>query len=176
MSGLVCAGALLTGLVGCTAAPLAPRGAPAPLSNPIPLGGTDARSGVLETERRAFLGTWDLATLEVAPPGATARVPVKASGTLVYDEFSNLTIDAHTTDAAAPVAAREASILSFKGRAVLDIARRELKLMNLTGNVNPDEVLSPERRRRYEFGDGTLTLSSFDDQGQVTSVAVWRRR
>jgi hypothetical protein len=114
--------------------------------------------------------------LELAPPGATARVPVKASGTLVYDEFSNLTIDAHTTDAAAPVAAREASILSFKGRAVLDIAKRELKLMNLTGNVNPDEVLAPERRRRYEFGAGTLTLSSFDDQGQVTSVAVWRRR
>ena len=67
-------------------------------------------------------------------------------------------------------------MLSFKGRAVLDIAKRELKLMDLTGNVNPDEVLSPERRRRYEIDADTLKLSSFDDQGQVTSVATWRRR
>jgi hypothetical protein len=142
----------------------------------VPVGGSDARSGELETERRAFLGTWDLASLELLPPGATTRVPVKAAGTLVYDEFSNLTIDAHTTDAAAPVAAREVTMLSFKGRAVLDIAKRELKLMDLTGNVNPDEVLSPERRRRYEIDAQTLKLSSFDDQGQVTSVAIWHRR
>ena len=43
-------------------------------------------------------------------------------------------------------------------------------------NVNPDEVLSPERRRRYEFEADTLKLSSFDEQGQVTAVATWRRR
>ena len=103
-------------------------------------------------------------------------MPVAATGTLTYDEFGNLTIDAHTTDAAAPVAAREATVLSFKGRAVLDPAKRELKLMDLTGNVNPDEVLSPERRRRYVFDADTLTLSSFDDGGQVTAVATWRRR
>ena len=96
--------------------------------------------------------------------------------TLAYDEFGNLTIDASTTDAAAPVAAREVSMLSFKGRAVLDVAKRELKLMDLTGNVNPDEVLSPARRRRYEINADTLTLSSFDDQGQVTAIATWRRR
>ena len=146
------------------------------MNNPVPAGRADARSGELEAERRAFVGTWDLAALEVAPPGATARVPVKATGTLVYDEFTNLTIDAHTTDASAPVAAREVTMLSFKGRAVLDIAKRELKLMDVTGNVNPDEVLSPERRRRYEFEADTLKLSSFDEQGQVTAVATWRRR
>ena len=103
-------------------------------------------------------------------------MPVQASGTLTYDEFGNLTIDAHTTDPAAPVAAREANILSFKGRAVIDLANRELKLMDLTGNVDPNEVLSPERRRRYEIADDVLTLSSFNERGQVTAVATWRRR
>ncbi len=132
------------------------------------------------------LGSWKRSARRSKEPGNSPRsnwrrvrplaVPVQATGTLVYDEFSNLTIDARTTDAAAPVAAREATILTFKGRAVIDVAKRELKLMNLTGNVNPDEVLSPDRRRRYEVDADTLKLSSFDDQGQVTAVATWRRR
>jgi hypothetical protein len=136
----------------------------------------DPGSGAIESARRALQGTWQLAALELAPPGVTARVPVQATGTLTYDEFGNLTIDAHTTDAAAPVAAREAALLSFKGRAVIDIAKHELRLMDLTGNVDPDEVLSPDRRRLYELNADTLTLSSFDDRGQVTAVATWRRQ
>ena len=148
----------------------------APMNNPVPIGGSDARSGELEAARGQLTGTWELRALESVPPGGGARVPVQATGVLVYDEFGNLTIDAHTTDPAAPVAAREATMLSFKGRAVIDIEKRELKLMNLTGNVNPDEVLSPERRRRYALTADTLTLSSFDDRGQVLSVATWRRR
>jgi hypothetical protein len=114
------------------------------------------------------------AALELALPGATLEC--RSGSAYGLRRVGNLMIDAHTTDPAAPVAAREATILSFKGRAVLDVAKRELKLMNLTGNVNPDEVLSPERRRRYEFDADTLKLSSFDEQGQVTSVAIWRRR
>jgi hypothetical protein len=145
------------------------------MNRPVPLG-SDSSSGTLEAERRQLEGTWDLARLEVAPTPDAPRVPVQASGTLVYDEYGNLTIDAHTTDPAAPVAAREANLLAFKGRAVLDVAKHELKLMDLTGNVNPDEVLSPERRRRYEINQGTMTLSSFDDRGRVTAVATWRRR
>jgi hypothetical protein len=132
---------------------------------PVPLG-SDSASGALESERRQLEGTWDLAKLEVAPTPDAARVPVQASGTLVYDEYGNLTIDAHTTDPAAPPAAREATLLAFKGRAVLDVVKHELKLMDMTGNVNPDEVLSPERRRRYEISPGLMTLSSFDASGQ----------
>jgi hypothetical protein len=66
--------------------------------------------------------------------------------------------------------------MSFKGRAVIDTVNSELKLMNLTGNVDPNEVLSPDRRRRYAFEGDVLRLSSFDDKGQVTAVATWRRR
>ena len=48
--------------------------------------------------------------------------------------------------------------------------------MSLTGNVDPNEVLSPERRRRYAFEGDRLTLSSFDAKGQVTAISTWRRR
>lgn len=145
------------------------------MNNPVPLS-SDASSGSVETVRRQLFGTWDLTGLELAPQSGAARVPVRAQGTLVYDEYGNLTIDARTTDPNAPVAAREVSRLSFKGRAVIDTVKHELKLMDLTGNVNPDEVLSPERRRRYEVNAETLTLSSFDEQGAVTAVTTWRRR
>jgi hypothetical protein len=136
----------------------------------------EAGAGATESARRELEGTWELVALEWAPADDAARVAVQATGTLVYDAYGNLTIDARTTDPAAPVAAREKNTLSFRGRAVIDSVKRELKLMDLEGNVNPDEVLSPERRRRYEIQADTLTLSSFDDRGQVTAVATWRRR
>ena len=145
------------------------------MNNPVPLS-SDAGSGAVESARRQLFGTWDLTALEYAPTAGAARVPVKAQGTLVYDEYGNLTIDARTTDPNAPVAAREVSRLSFKGRAVIDTVKQELKLMDLTGNANPDEVLSPERRRKYVVTMDTLTLSSFDDKGTVTAITTWHKR
>jgi hypothetical protein len=162
-------------IAACAPQPLSGPQVATPMNRPVGVGG-ETGSGAVESARRQLTGRWDLLALEVLPPGGGARVPVKASGTLIYDEFGNLTMNARTTDPAAPVAAREKSHLSFSGRAVIDTGRSELKLMDLTGNVNPDEVLSPELRRRFEVGLDTLKLSSFDDQGQVTAVSVWRRQ
>src|SRR3954462_8613113 len=139
-------------------------------------GGAGAPSGSVEAARRQLEGTWTLVSLEAAPQSGGQRAQITASGTLVYDEFGNLTIDAHTTDPDAPVAAREGSIVSFKGRAVLDVPRSELQMMALTGNVDPNEVLSPERRRRYAFEGDQLTLTSFDTAGAIASISVWTRR
>jgi hypothetical protein len=144
-------------------------------NKPIPLS-SDPGSGSVERIRQQLTGTWELVALETVPPAGGARVPVKASGTLIYDEYGNLTIDAHTTDPAAPVAAREANLLAFKGRAVIDVPNSELKLMAMTGNVDPNEVLAPERRRRYVFEGELLKLSSIDAAGNVTSIATWHRR
>jgi len=171
-----CAGGIVAGLAGCAPGPIGhPTAAPGGMNRPVPLG-KDSASGALETERRQLEGTWDLAKLEVAPTPEAARVPVQASGTLVYDEYGNLTIDAHTTDPAAPVAAREATLLTFKGRAVIDVPNSELKLMAVTGNVDPNEVLAPERRRKYVFEGELLKLSAVDAAGTVTSIATWKRR
>lgn len=147
----------------------APRNKPAAVSS-------GSSSGTLALARQQLSGTWDLVALELAPAPGGQRVPVKASGTLTYDEFGNLTIDASTTDPATPIAAREARMLSFKGRAVIDTVNKELKLTDLTGNVDPNEVLLPEQRRRFEFENDLLKLSSIDERGQVTAIATWRRR
>ena len=172
ISGVAAVAGLTT---ACSPGPLtAPKHA-APMNKPVAVGSEEG-SGALESARRQLTGTWELVALESSPKGDDSRLPVQASGTLIYDDFGNLTIDAHTTDPAAPVAAREANILAFKGRAVIDVARSELKLMDVTGNVDPNEVLAPERRRRYEIAGDVLTLSSFNERGQVTAISTWRRR
>jgi hypothetical protein len=158
----------------CAPGPLTPPRTGRPMNNPVPLS-SDAAGGSLELTRQQLMGVWELVDLKSAPPQGGAPAPVKATGTLTYDQYGNLTIDARTTDPAAPVAAREVPRVSFKGRAVIDVTNRELKLMDLTGNVNPDEVLAPERRRRYSFEGDLLTLSSFDEKGTVTAVTSWRR-
>ena len=165
---------LVVAMTACAPGPLTPPRSGRPMNNPVPLG-SESASGSLEMARQQLMGVWELVDLKNAPPQGGAPVPVKATGTLTYDQYGNLTIDARTTDPGAPVAAREVPRVSFKGRAVIDVVNRELKLMDLTGNVNPDEVLAPERRRRYAFEADLLTLSSFDDRGTVTAVTTWRR-
>ena len=120
-----------------------------PITSPIKGGAVDTGAGSLESVRRQLQGTWTLVSLKSSPAPGGALAALKAEGTLIYDDYGNLTIDAFTSDPAAPAAARSASLLAFKGRAVIDTAKSELKLMDLTGNVDPNEVLSPERRRRY---------------------------
>jgi hypothetical protein len=161
-------------MAGCAPGPMTPPRTGRPMNNPIPLS-SESAGGSLELTRQQLMGVWELVDLKNAPPQGGAPVPVKATGTLTYDQYGNLTIDARTSDPGAPVAALEVPRVSFKGRAVIDVANRELKLMDLTGNVNPDEVLAPERRRRYAFDADRLTLSSFDDRGTVTAVSTWRR-
>jgi hypothetical protein len=166
--------AVVVTMAGCTPGPLT-GGAGAPISKPVALGSA-APSGSLEATRQRLEGTWDLVALESVPPAGGARVPVNAGGTLTYDQFGNLTIIAQSKDPNAPVAAREVATVSFKGRAVIDAASSELKLMDLKGNVDPNEVLAPERRRKFEFVDNMLKLSSYDAKGNVTAIATWQRR
>jgi len=147
-----------------------------PRTRPVKGADVNAGAGSAEAVRRQLQRTWELVALESVPPSGGSRVPIRAAGTLTYDEFGNMTIDAHTTDRAAPVAALEKNMLTFTGRAVIDITRSELKLMDVTGNVNPDEVLSVDRRRKYEFAANTLKLSSIDEQGRVTAISTWRHR
>ena len=166
---------VLIGLtVACAPGPLTPPRTGRPMNKPVPLGSTDT-TGSLETTRQQLMGVWELVDLKNAPPQGGAPISVKATGTLTYDQYGNLTIDARSSDPNAPVAAREVPRVSFKGRAVIDAVNSELKLMDLTGNVNPDEVLAPERRRRYVFEKDLLKLSSFDERGTVTAETTWRR-
>lgn len=172
----VACGAAIVAAAACNPGPMPSPRTSVPSSAPIALD-RDSTTGNVEIVRRQLAGTWDLVSLEASPETGGARAQITAAGVLTYDEFGNLTIDAHTTDPDAPVAAREVPRVSFKGRAVIDAPKSELQLMALTGNVDPNEVLSPERRRRYVFeGVDKLTLESYDKNGAVTAISVWKRR
>jgi hypothetical protein len=167
----------LGGLFALTAAlVLLPACAKAPRERPVKMGDVHTGAGSLEAVRRQLQGTWELVSLAVVPPTGGTPVPLAAKGTLVYDEFGNLTVDAHTDDPNAPEAARSANLLSFKGRAVIDPVKSELKLMDVTGSVDPNTVISTERRRRFAFEGDLLKLSSLNPDGQIAATATWRRR
>lgn len=159
---------------GCSQAPLTRPTVAAPMNQPVALGSTPTE-GELASARQQLEGTWELMALQIRPDSGPL-VPIRATGTLTYDAFGNLTIEARTTDPAAPVAAREVNRVAFKGRAVLDLTRGELKLMDFTGNADPSEVLAIERRRRFKIDGETLTLETLDEQNQVAAVATWQRR
>ena len=132
--------------------------------------------GQIQTTKWPVLHYGDVPTIDTSKWTFRVSGLVERPFTLTYDEFGNLRIDAHTKDPDAPVAAREVNMVTFSGRAVIDVPRSELRLMALTGNVDPNEVLSPERRRRFEVTDDTLKLSSMDERGDVTAISTWRRR
>ncbi len=150
--------------------------AAAPRERPIKGGDVDTGPGSVEAVRRQLEGTWDLVSLAVTPKGGAAPVTVAAQGSLTYDKYGNLKIEARTSDSYAPEAAQSGGVLEFEGKAVIDAANSELKLTDMTGNVDPNAVLSPERRRRYAFEGDLLRLSSMDASGNVTATATWRRR
>jgi hypothetical protein len=163
--------------LNCAPGPLSKPTVARPSSNPVAING-EAGTGALEMARRQLQGSWDLVSLELVPPGAKTQglVKIQATATLTYDDYGNLTIEGRTTDPNAPPAMLEANLLTFKGRAVIDVTNHELKMMNLTGNVDPNEALAPERRRRYELTANDLKLSSLDEQGKVTMVSTWKRK
>jgi hypothetical protein len=176
MVAAILAGTLLAiAAAGCSPGPLSSPRTGRPMNSPVAIT-SEATSGSLEMARQQLMGTWELVSLQTVPPEGGSLTPVTASGTLTYDDFGNLTINARTTDPNAPVAAREVPRVSFTGRAVIDLVNRELRLADLAGNVDPNEVLAPERRRGYAFEADLLTLSSFDEKGTVTAVTTWRRR
>jgi len=70
-----------------------------------------------------------------------------------------------------------APLLSFKGRAVIDPEKHQLRLLDAQGpeKALPAEV-NPDLLRRYEFEGDVLRLSTIDASGQPTATASWKKR
>jgi hypothetical protein len=151
--------------------------APAPLYKPIKGGPVDAGPGSLEAVRRQLEGTWTLTSYEVYQDGKRRRLP--ASAHLSYDEFGNLTLDGELRqpDATAP---QRPLLLNYSGRAVIDVANRELRLLDVeaTGDaLSPalEEQTSPTNVRRYDIRGSVLTLTIVDASGRPTAAAAWTK-
>ena len=166
--------ATLCGLLVAGACAKAPRG------RPIPTTRIDSGAGTLESVRRQLEGQWDLVSLQTVRKPGTAPVDVKAKAVLTYDAYGNMTLKGRMDDqnyrdpAAAP-------FLDFSGRAVIDVPRSQLRLLDVNANVEVAQENLPaetsfDRVRKYAFEGDLLKLSTIDGQGNVTATATWKKR
>jgi len=128
----------------------------------------------LTTVRKQLEGTWELVSVEVHPAGGQPT-KVGARGTLVYDDFGNLEINGAITDAAV-AKATDMSVLSAKGRAVIDVPNQRIVFQDMEGNLKDAAAVSPDKARRYRFEGDLLTLTSMDATGKTTAVTTWKKR
>jgi hypothetical protein len=77
------------------------------------------------------------------------------------------------------VSADQTATLNFAGRAVIDVQKRELRLLEAKQSEGEFAALPPElsaaRVRAYVFGLDTVTMTVKNAKGQVTAVTTWRK-
>jgi len=165
---------VLTAGVACSVVYLSGCAA-APRQRPVKMGPVDAGAGSLEAARRELEGTWVLQTLEVVNTAGTFE-PVKASGTLAYDAYSNLEIHGKIDDARL----QKAIVLEFTGRIVIDPAKRVFYPADVEAGPQVEaSKLAPiglDKVRKYEVAGERLVVTYQDASGKPTAKTTWRRR
>ena len=153
--------------------------AASPRQRPVGMGDVSTGADSLAATRKQLEGTWTLTRFEVAD-STGQLVAVRAKAQLTYDAFGNLSIRGVLEE---PLPGQktvtESPALAYTGKAVIDTARKEMVLTGASATVEPDPSLlakiGPEMRRRYEFGDGTLTISIMNASGGAMSRATFRK-
>ena len=169
-SGLVAVAVALVVASGCAGSPERGR--------PIPLGPVESGPNSLESVRRVFEGSWDLVSAETY--GATGQpVVIKGKGRLTYDAYGNLNVDARFDEGQEQANGSIAKLLSYKGRAVIDVAASRLVLQDMQkraeSGADAPEGMSAANVRYYSFDGDLLTLTIKDAAGKTTAKTVWRR-
>jgi hypothetical protein len=159
--------------------PLACAGGPR--TRPVEMGPVDTGPNTLTAARQYLQGRWSLESFDVYPPG---RDPIRlsGSGTLLYDEFGNLSMEVRTdpeTGAALTKAgiANDGGVISSEGRVVVDMTEKKLTFI-VQGQPAvgaPAGPLALSRPRYWEVDGDNLTLTTKDDQGKPLSVGRWRK-
>jgi hypothetical protein len=157
-----------------------PGCAAAPRERPIELGPVDTGPGTLAAARRFLEGRWQLETFEIHRPGQPPLL-LNGSGTLIYDDMSNLRMEVRADPASADVLRAAGvdirdGIISTEGRTAVDLQNRTLTYV-LEGQAPLVQrgPLAMERPRHWVVEGDTLTLSTKDDAGRPLSVARWKR-
>jgi hypothetical protein len=147
---------------------------------PIELDPVDSGAGTLTAARQFLEGRWRLESFEIYPPGKPP-LALTGSGTLIYDNMSNLRMEvrADQTSAdmlrAAGIDIRD-GIVSTDGRAAIDLQNRTLTYV-LEGQAPlvRGGPLAMERPRHWVVDADTLILTTKDDAGRPLSVGRWKR-
>jgi hypothetical protein len=148
-----------------------------PRQRPIEGGAVSAGPNSLASVRKQLEGTWDLVSAEVVS-ATGARTPIKAKAALTYDAYGNLSLKGAYEDPAAT--AEQTASLNFTGRAVIDVQKQVLHLLDLQQSEGDFAKLPPEmvarRDRGYACEGDLLKLTVKDSAGRVTAVNTWRRQ
>src|SRR6185295_10182856 len=112
---LVAAGLVVALAGGCSAAPS---------QRNIPLGPVDTGPGTLEAARNFLHGEWTLLSMEIFPPDQPS-IRAAATGTMVYDDYSNMTVDVQLSPETTKLAEQNGipapdGLIHTTGRTVID--------------------------------------------------------
>jgi len=147
-------------------------------ARPIPLGPVESGPNSLESVRRVFEGSWDLVSAETYN-AAGQPAAMKGKGRLTYDAYGNLTVDARFDEGQEQADGSISKLLSYKGRAVIDVAASRLVLQDMqkrsTSSADVPEAMAANNVRYYSFDGDLLTLTIKDAAGKTTAKTVWRR-
>jgi hypothetical protein len=147
----------------------------APRQRPIELGPVDTGAGSLEAARRQLQGEWGLVGLETIGPSGESTA-VAATAVLTYDEYGNFTITGRVEDQRVTRVELD-RLLVFKGRAVVDPRRQELRLIpSGEGPTLAGTPIAVDRVRRYAFDNELLRISTVDANGRITATSTWQKR
>jgi|SRR5215510_12351471 len=163
---------VLVGAAGC---------AGAPRQKQLPIGKAETGAGTIAQARKYLEGRWSLVSLDVFPPNGSP-IHAKRTGTLVYDEFANMTVDLRVDNDTALLFEQVGipvrnGVVSTKGKTQVDMTGRTLSYI-LDGQALIRPATSPldtNRPRHWEVNGNTLTLRTKDDKGTDLSVAVWQK-
>jgi hypothetical protein len=164
---------LMAGLAATAACSGAPR------QRPVEMGPVATGPGTLTAARQFLAGRWALESFELRPPGKPP-IMLKGSGTLLYDESGNLTMNIRADEAssdllrAAGVDIRD-GIIATDGRTAIDLQNRTLTYI-LEGQAPLIRgPLGMDRPRHWAVDGDILILTTQDDAGQPLSIGRWKR-
>jgi hypothetical protein len=144
-------------------------------------GPVDKGPGTLTAARKFLEGRWRLLSFEVTPPGQKP-IAVVGAGTLVYDDFGNMTIDIRVDPPTAAMLDKAGipttkGSLFTQGKTAIDMQSRTLTFV-LDGQkpfTAPGGPLALSRKRHWQIDGNVLTLITKGDDGQNASVGRWEK-
>jgi hypothetical protein len=154
---------------------------PGPNKKPVKGGPVDTGMGTLAAARRYLVGTWTLLSYDLYPPGQPV-LHLNGTGTLVYDDYSNLNMELKADEATSQVVAKaginmENGVFVQKGRTAVDIQAKTLTYI-FEGQTNwqtDKSPLSPQRPRHWQVDGNVLTLTTNGDDGKPVAVSKWQK-
>ncbi len=177
MRRLLCRSTLLVSVVVITGVAIGCAHG-APRTRPVKMGPVAEGPDTLDAVRHQLEGTWTLTSVQIFPESG-GPVPLKATGTLTYDDYGNLTVKAALLESATVGGELlKPSALNYTGRAVIDVANHKMVLTDLAGPAPGEKLpasLAADQARYYEFAGDELRLSLKDAKGRTTATLMWKK-